>query len=305
VLDGARVAASTISFSSTASNSLVVVSNGSTLNAGTLNLYGTNNDFIVTGSATRMTVGSGVTVSFTSAGANTRWRIEEGAQVTFSNQAGIDLFGRATLAITGKKTALANVGQIGLGNSLNRLDIDGGASLSNKAVWIRNSSNRATVSGANSRWDIATLLSIGTITPFSTIQNAVRVENGATLAIGEAVFLGSNGFDVRHRITVSNATFILTNQAGNATYHLRTGTNEFRGGTMDIDQLLMRDPGTNFTAFDFSQGLLTLGSAVISNGLPFIVGDGTNLAELRFKGAGTREFNHGLIIASGPGSEHG
>jgi T5SS/PEP-CTERM-associated repeat protein len=151
-------------------------------------------------------------------------------------------------------------------------------------------SNQVTVSGHNSSWVITSNLTVGRSGAASLLNvNDSGVVETSSLALG----LGSSS--PRNRILVSDGRLIVTNSSGTGIYNLLRGTNEFIGGFMDVDHLLM----TNAVGgFDFHAGLLTLRQTTVSNGQTFIVGNGTSTATLHLAGQGIHQFGDGLVIAS-------
>lgn len=106
----------------------------------------------------------------------------------------------------------------------------------------------------------------------------------AGLSLGSLVSTG--------QIVVDGGTLVCTNATGTSTGLVSSGTFTLSSGRACFDTLLL----TNATAqFQFLGGTLCVSNLAVSNGAPFVVGDGVNPATFELIGAAT--FAHGIIIS--------
>jgi hypothetical protein len=94
-------------------------------------------------------------------------------------------------------------------------------------------------------------------------------------------------------VTIYGGTLYVTNAPATGALDVRNGTLTFSGVMATVDNLLLTNGA--FSTMIFSNGTLQAGSAAVTNGQPFIVGDGADSATYRLLG-GTHSFNNGLRI---------
>jgi T5SS/PEP-CTERM-associated repeat protein len=156
--------------------------------------------------------------------------------------------GENTLIISNGGTVFSAVGNIG-GYAL-----AGGA-------W----SNRVIIEGAGSSW-IADRLSLGV----ASVGNQMLLTNGGTLRVREGgLLLGEYFTSSNNLLRIDGGNLIVTNAARTNTYDIRSGTNLFNSGYLEVDNLVMTNAAG---AFVFNGGRLVTYGGSISNGRRFVVG---------------------------------
>ena len=270
---GGAVYAETVELSANGggANRLVVTDPGSLLVCtGTLHtFYGSGNSILICSGATVRTAGGG------SLGFNA------GADSNTMRVAGI-----------GSRFISADNYMIGFQSSDNRFEVRDGAYVeltTSSEIGTRGSRNIAVADGAGTVWTNRADLSVGST--FSNYYlNRLEVTNGATvcvdghLRVGRWWDRGSN-----------NVAAVYPGGALNVRSNLWVinGTNELRGGVIRAGTLLM----TNATGrMAFESGMLSIGSAEVSNGVPLLAG-GANTAVLRL-GGGSFRFADGLRVGT-------
>jgi len=116
---------------------------------------------------------------------------------------------------------------------------------------------------------------------------------GGSMILSSNLLVGSDSNSVA-RIFVNGGNITVTNSSASATMDILSGNLSLDGGTLTVDKLLAsRSEGQ----LVFSSGTLRTKGSVLSNGLPFVVGDGNQAATLELLG-GTHSFANGLVISS-------
>ena len=116
---------------------------------------------------------------------------------------------------------------------------------------------------------------------------------GGSMVLSSNLLVGSESNSVA-RMFVDGGDITVTNASASATIDVFNGTLTLDGGTLTVDRLLVTRSAGQLV---LSGGLLRTKASVVSNGLPFVVGDGNNAAALELLG-GTHTFAHGLVISS-------
>ena len=113
------------------------------------------------------------------------------------------------------------------------------------------------------------------------------------------VIIGLDSSAVTSGLTIDDSgSLYVTNALATGVLDVRNGTLTFLKGyyvMVAVDNLLLTN-GTLSTII-FSSGTLQVGNTVVSNGQPFVVGDGTDTANYILQG-GTHSFNNGLVISN-------
>ena len=123
-------------------------------------------------------------------------------------------------------------------------------------------------------------------------QGTVTLSGGNTLLSSNLV-IGTSLLSTG-QLSVLGGTLVVTNPAGSAWLNVASGTLELNQGIITTDTLRL----TNSTGqFVFSGGTLESKNSTISNGQPFVVGDGISSATFRLFG-GTHSFANGLVITN-------
>jgi len=174
-----------------------------------------------------------------------------------------------TVLVTGTGSVWSNltglyVGNNGAGNQL--VISNGGAVYSSSGfIGYTSASNNVSVTGAGSVW-----------------------RNSGSLCVGY------NASSVSNKLTVSGGALYVTNGSSNAVLDVRRGTLTLNSGTVTVDRLTLTNASSVIT---FNSGVLITKSTTVSNGVPFMVGDGTSAATLNLAG-GTHSFVNGLAITN-------
>ena len=96
------------------------------------------------------------------------------------------------------------------------------------------------------------------------------------------------------QVVMAGGDLMITNRLGSARLELGPGSFTLNAGNMTADNILI---ATNAGQFTFNSGTIHAKSMTVSNGTPFVVGDGVNPATLELQG-GTYHFADGLVIAA-------
>jgi T5SS/PEP-CTERM-associated repeat protein len=235
-------------------------------------------------------------------GAGSRLTIDSGARVRNAD----GQIGRSStstnnvVVVTGANSLWSNTGSliVGVSGGGNAVTIQNGGMVSNVVGHLGfNSSggtNTVLVTDANSLWFTRDKLVIGNNGGGNqlTITNSGLVR-GTNVVVGA----GSGG----NHLDVLGGQLIVTNASSKATLSILGGTVTLNGGTVTVDQLIVTNvavgPSIRTNMFVFSNGSLNTKGTVVTDGLPFIVGDGTDAATLNLLG-GTHSFANGLTISS-------
>ena len=126
----------------------------------------------------------------------------------------------------------------------------------------------------------------------NTAFGSLDVLGGSTILSSNLV-VGSQSNSTA-QMSVVAGEIAITNSSASGNVDLLRGTLGLRGGTVTADFFRMTNSAGRFV---FSSGALRTKGTVASNGLPFIVGDGTNRATLELVG-GIHQFANGLVISS-------
>ena len=158
---------------------------------------------------------------------------------------------------------------MGISGAGNQLTVEGGGLLENFTASIGNfvsgSNNQATVTGAGSVWNNRGELNVG----YGGSGNQITVAKSGTVFASNSIFLGFLATSSNNYLHLYGGILRTTNATGTASLDIRRGTNQFDFGTIEADRLLM----TNRAGFfEFNGGLLITRGAIISNGVPFVVG---------------------------------
>ena len=176
-------------------------------------------------------------------------------------------------------------------NSIGHVVVTGGLlSLTNDNIWVgREGTGDLTISGGlvRARSLFVGKSEDGTNTPSGTVNL-----NGGVLALSSNAIVGMSLVSTG-QVFINGGSMFVTNAAGNNVLDVESGSFTLSQGTVTAD--LIQLPGTN-GSFTFNGGTLQAKSITVSNGAPFVVGDGVNPATLKLLG-GTYTFANGLSIS--------
>ncbi|TAL06338.1 MAG: hypothetical protein EPO07_02005 [Verrucomicrobia bacterium] len=171
--------------------------------------------------------------------------------------------------------------------------VNGGLlSLTNDDIWVgREGTGQLGISAGNVR---ARGLLVGVSEDgIAAPDGSVNIFGGLTLLSSNCV-VGTAGVSTGHVFVVAG-NLILTNAAHSALLRLDAGDFTMFQGNLTLDNFISTNPNTPIT---FTRGTISAGSMTISNGAPFVIGDGVNPATLQLQG-GMYSFADGLVISSG------
>jgi T5SS/PEP-CTERM-associated repeat protein len=176
-------------------------------------------------------------------------------------------------------------------NSIGHVLIDGGSLLlPNENIWVgREGTGDLVVSNGTvkARAIFVGMASDPTNMPFGTLT----IAGGTTLVSSN--FIVGRGLLSTGSVLVTGGRLVVTNNSSPSSLVLDSGNFDLAGGTVVADNLVL----TNTGQWNFSSGTLRVKNLSASNGAPFVVGDGSNLATLDLLG-GTFVFAGGLVISS-------
>jgi T5SS/PEP-CTERM-associated repeat protein len=287
-----------------------------------------NNVITVTDSNTTWNLTGSPVVVIGGGAPNNSLIISNGAQVTdagtetlvgssavcTNNQVFVD--GAGTLWQTAEgSSASVNVGNLGPFNGVTVKNsgqvISKGVNLGAGATATNNS---VLVTGANSLWNCSANFAVGvgsagTINPSGnqlTVTNGGQL-NAANFFIGNSATLTTPG----NSVVIAGGAIVVTNSTGNATLYMGRGANAlgefyvsggpgatatltFNSGAVTVNSLVL----SSNSVFNFNGGVLNLDYAFVTNGLPFVVGNGVGAATLNLLPNFIDLFSSGLNISS-------
>ena len=170
------------------------------------------------------------------------------------------------------------------------VDVTGGhLSTSNSAIWVgREGSGELNLSNG-----LVSAVNLYVAAVPTNLSRGVFNLTGGQAQLFSNFMVGATSI-ATGQVTVRSGTLIVTNTATTASLNVQAGTFTCDGGDITVDQLsLLQTRGR----FIFNGGTLRCSGSVVSNGLPFVVGDGLRPATLHLLG-GTHVFADGLILSS-------
>jgi T5SS/PEP-CTERM-associated repeat protein len=234
--------------------------------------------------------------------------------VCTNNQVFVD--GAGTLWQTAEgASAVVNVGNLG---PFNGVTVKNGGQVVTKGVNVgagaTATNNSVLVTGANSLWNCSANFAVGvgsagTINPSGnllTIANGGQLD-AANFSIGNSSTLTTPG----NSVVIAGGAIVVTNSVGNATLYMGRGANAlgefyvsggpgatatltFNSGTATVNALVM----SSNSVFNFNGGVLNLDYAFVTNGSPFVVGNGAGAATLNLLPNFVDLFSGGLNISA-------
>jgi len=116
---------------------------------------------------------------------------------------------------------------------------------------------------------------------------------GGEITISSNLVVGSPSVSTS-QVFIAGANLSVTNNSKSGGLIVSSGTLTLNGGIVTVDNLMVTNSSGQIV---FGGGTLNTAGTVISSGLPFVVGDGTNPSTLHLLG-GSHSFANGLIISS-------
>ncbi len=130
------------------------------------------------------------------------------------------------------------------------------------------------------------------VAPTNTAQGLVTVAGGE-LIVASNLLVGAAGLGTG-QVAVAGGSLAVASGDGSAEANVAGGTLTLTAGLLAADNLVLTNGAGRFI---FQAGTLNTKGTRIANGLPFVVGDGTNAATFQLTG-GLHSFADGLIISS-------
>lgn len=187
------------------------------------------------------------------------------------------------------------IGDLSIGRfpmAIGHMEIEGGlVSSPSDSIWVgRQGTGDLTVSGGVLE---AQNLYVGRSDDGTNVPNGSLLLSGGTTLVSDSFIVGSDLLSTG-QVVVAGGSLAITNDTDGGMLDIQNGTFEFDSGEITADVLLLTNPAAQMT---FNSGALELKSAIVSNGVPFVVGDGVSSASLELLG-GTCSFANGLVISS-------
>ena len=159
----------------------------------------------------------------------------------------------------------------------------------NSTIWVgREGVGQMNVSGGQVR---ALRLLVGLNATNSTTSTMSLA--GGEITVSSNLVVGSSSVSTS-QVFIAGANLSVTNISKSGDLIVSSGTLTLNGGIVTVDNLIVTNSSGQFV---FGGGTLNTAGTVISRGLPFVVGDGTNQSTLHLLG-GSHSFANGLIISS-------
>ena len=276
----------------------LIISNAAAVVNGTTSLAASGNALVITGAESLLTNSSDLHVGYT--GSSNQMTVLDGGTVA-------DATGR----IGGSSFSTANLVRVSGAGSVwtNGLDLYAGAGSPRSQLLVSNAakvfsrdgyigynatsvSNLVLVTDAGSLWSNQFNLYVG----YDGGVNQLVVSNAALVA-AQNLYLGYNTTATNNSVTLAGGTLRVTN-SGSGAIEVRRGTLALNSGLIVVDRFRVGDMGPS-GKFTLNGGTLRALIATVLNGLPFVVGDGTNAARYEMSLPGSAHFfANGLIVSS-------
>ena len=179
--------------------------------------------------------------------------------------------------------------------------VEGGLlSLTNDSIWVgREGTGDMTVSNGTVRAASAFVALSTVVTDAITLVVVTNIPSGTLTLAGGSLVLTSNLLVGTSLISTGQVSIVGGNLtiagSGNSGYlAVSSGAFTLSQGNVTTDGLFLTN---NTGQFIFNGGTLQAKNGVVSNGLPFVVGDGVHPATFQLLG-GTYSFANGLIISN-------
>ena len=165
----------------------------------------------------------------------------------------------------------------------------GRLSASNQTVWVgREGVGELVVSNGLVAADAMHVA----VPPTNGSRGSVLLAGGLTKLSDH--FLLGDGTISTGQVLVAGGNLLVTNRDHDARLEIASGTLTLSNGTVVADQIVVTN---NSASLRFAGGMLTSRATVVSNGAPFVVGDGVTPATF-FLDGGTHVFSGGLAITA-------
>ena len=186
-------------------------------------------------------------------------------------------------------------------NSVGHVFVNGGLlSLTNDNLWVgREGTGDLTLSNGTARARGA-FVAISTVATDAVTQvvvtnvpSGILTLAGGSLVLTSNLLVGTAGISTG-QVSVAGGSLDLLGSANPAYLAVSSGKVTIDQGNVTMDALILTNASGQFIS---NGGTLQSKSAVVSNGFPFVVGDGVHTATFQLLG-GTYSFADGLVISS-------
>jgi T5SS/PEP-CTERM-associated repeat protein len=178
-------------------------------------------------------------------------------------------------------------------NSVGHVVVAGGRlSLLNDDIWVgRGGSGDLTVSDGTVR-SKSLFVGVSSAETVTNYPSGLLTLAGGNTILSSNLLVGSSLLSTG-QVVMAGGTLMIANASGNAYLKVDQGSFTLDQGSIVADSLYL----TNLSGqFAFNGGMLAAGKVIVSNGLPFVVGDGVNPARLELQD-GIFSFANGLVIS--------
>ncbi len=201
-------------------------------------------------------------------------------------------FGYLTVQTNGLLTLIQDLSIGRFSNSVGSVLIDGGTlSLPNDNIWVgREGLGDLTISNGTVQ---AKSIFVALSTDPTNMPSGTLSLVGGQIFISSDFVVGTEAFSTGH-VSVAGGQLIATNTAASASLIIPSGTFTINGGSLIVDRIFLTNSSSELNIVG---GTLQAKYMTVSNGLPFVVGDGVQPAKLNLLG-GNFFFANGLVISS-------
>jgi T5SS/PEP-CTERM-associated repeat protein len=185
---------------------------------------------------------------------------------------------------------------IGLQGGFNQLVVSNGGMVVSEngylgGVYGNSRSNTAIITGGGSSWVNHSELQVGNVDAYQQLL----IANGGSVSASN-LYLGFGFNSVSNSVRLDDGSLMITSPSLSSTTDVRRGTIVINSGLFETDFLNVANGVSS--QIEFNGGVLRTRGTALTNGLPFVVGDGSSSASLELLNNGTHSFADGLIISS-------
>jgi len=186
-------------------------------------------------------------------------------------------------------------------NSVGHVLVEGGLlSLTNDIIWVgREGTGDMTVSNGTVRAASAYVAVSTVVTDSVTLVAVTNTPSGSLTLAGGSLILTSNmlvgtSLISTGQVSIAGGNLSIIGNGKPGYLSVASGTFTLNQGNVTTDSLILTNSAGQLV---LNGGTLQAKSAVVSNGLPFVVGDGVHPATFQLLG-GTYSFANGLVISN-------
>ncbi len=205
------------------------------------------------------------------------------------------LMGPGEVVVSGEGSVWNNSGDLVTGGSFaNGLSVGAGGAVNNGNAALA-SGTYIEISDPGSVWNNS-----GNLTIYDGTSQLTISGGGSVLASNVYVSTGSLFNSGGEEVTISGGALYVTNALGNGVLNVLVGTLSLNSGTVTVDRLVATNGGSREGGpgiVSFTGGSLNTKGTTVSNGVAFVVGDGTDAATFQLDG-GVHSFANNLEISN-------